>query len=116
MSVYLRSGNLAAAAGIAKEFAPYQPSKMASAAPERVPLPQDLLADPEPQADEPGPAIPAGRNCVSAGRLPRCCPNSRQRSHAPIRQQCESISEVSAIGIQPACPEAAVASLQLYIH
>jgi hypothetical protein len=58
MSVYLRSGNFAAAAGIAKELAPYQRSKMASTAPESLPLPQDLQPDPPAVGDEEPPPHP----------------------------------------------------------
>jgi hypothetical protein len=58
MHAYMRAGNLDKAVACARELGPYQRSKMASAAPESVPLPQDLEPDPPAQPDEIGPEVP----------------------------------------------------------
>lgn len=57
MHGFLRSGNVLAAVAIARDLAPYQTSKHATVVP-LTQVPVDLLADPPPTPDEPGPANP----------------------------------------------------------
>ena len=57
MHGFLRSGNVLAAVAIARDLAPYQTSKHATVVP-LTQVPVDLLPDPPPDPDEPGPAHP----------------------------------------------------------
>ena len=57
MHLMLKSGNLMGAASVAEKAAPYIHAKIASWMPD-TPLPEDLVGDPKPQPDEPGPENP----------------------------------------------------------
>ena len=57
MRGFLRAGNVLAAVAIARDLAPYQTSKHATVVPIAA-VPVDLLADPPPTPDEPGPPQP----------------------------------------------------------
>jgi hypothetical protein len=48
----------AGAVAIAKEMLPYVKPKVGAVAPDAAPLPADLVSDPDPQPDEPGPENP----------------------------------------------------------
>jgi hypothetical protein len=57
MHGFLRAGNVLAAVSIARDLAPYQASKHATVVPIQA-VPVDLLPDPPPTPDEPGPPTP----------------------------------------------------------
>ena len=58
MASRFRAGDIAGAASIAKELAPYRAAKLSSIAPDSQPLAIDLLPDPPAQPDEIGPELP----------------------------------------------------------
>ncbi len=57
LRAYWRAGNLPGIVAVAKELMPYTMPKLSSAE-SSVPIPDDLLPDPEPAGDEPGPKSP----------------------------------------------------------